>query len=337
MTFPDNNSDVISDINYLYYLKEVPDAVFINSKLGKAIEKLSNENSLIRPYDNFSLPGGFIQLKRDLTTVLVPDLHARRGYITSLLNYRIDGNTVLENLFAGKLQIVCVGDGFHSESAGAARWKKAWNEYLGKYKVHKAMDAEMTDSISLMLMVMTLKTAFPDNFHFLKGNHENIANENSEGNRPFGKYAMEGQMVKDWFLRFLGENLLEKWRYFEKMLPVVAAGGNFVVSHSEPGGIYSVEEIINCRGNDKLIFDFTWTPNNSAPEKNTEEMLKIILNGNWRNSLYFGGHRPVSGLYNLRAGNLYVQFHNPDLYTAVILKSGQTPLPSRDIVDIGRH
>jgi hypothetical protein len=185
-------------------------------------------------------------------------------------------------------------------------------------------------------MVMTLKTAFPENFHFLKGNHENIANENSDGNRPFGKYAMEGQMVKDWFLKFMGVNLLEKWKSFEKMLPVVAAGGNFVVSHSEPGGIYSREEIINCRGNDKLIFDFTWTANNAAPEKNVQEMLKILLNGNWRNSLYFGGHRPVPGLYKLRAGNLYVQFHNPDLYAAVILKSGQTPLPSRDIVDIGR-
>jgi hypothetical protein len=193
------------------------------------------------------------------------------------------------------------------------------------------MDGEMREGLSLMAMVMILKTAFPDHFHFLKGNHENVANVDTDGNRPFGKYAWEGQMVRDWFILFLGEDMLDRWAEFENSLPLLAVGDRFLVSHAEPRRVYSRERLIQYHGDDELIFDFTWTGNGEADEGSVEKMLEIYLGNDWENALYFGGHRPVRGLYGLRAGNRYVQIHNPEKYVVAVLESGRDPDPARDI------
>ena len=203
---------------------------------------LADENPVVRPRDSSGRPGGLVLLNPNLTTVLVPDLHARTGYLAALIDMEIDGVRLLERLLGGTLQVLCVGDGFHSEARGAERWRRAWEEYQEGYLSHEAMDGEMAESLSLMAMVMILKTAAPDAFHFLKGNHENVANVDTDGNRPFGKYAWEGQMVRDWFLEFLGRDVLDRWAGFENSLPLLAVGDHFLVSHAEPRRAYGRDE-----------------------------------------------------------------------------------------------
>lgn len=115
--------------------------------------------------------------------------------IGNVLNDVIDVLKTYWGLSSGKLQVVCVGDGFHSESRAILRWKKALGEYTMDFIEHRAIDEEMSESLGVIIMVMKLKTAFPYFFHFLKGNHENIANENSADNRSFRKFVYEGAMV----------------------------------------------------------------------------------------------------------------------------------------------
>ncbi len=313
----------------------LPDFGDLSGILDSVQDALDDESPLIRPRDSSGTPGGLVLLNPNITTILVPDLHARTGYFTSLINMDLDGRSVLQGLIEGSLQVLCVGDGFHSEARGAGRWRRAWKEYKGGFHRHEAMDEEMREGLSLMAMVMILKTTFPGGFHFLKGNHENVANVEGEGNRPFGKYAWEGQMVRDWFLDFPGEDMLNRWADFENALPLLAVGHRFLVSHAEPRKFYPRDRLIEYRGDDELIFDFIWTGNGEAEEGSVNLMLEHYLGADDENTLYFGGHRPVRNLYNLRAGNRYVQIHNPERYIVAVLQSGRDPDPERDIRTIG--
>ncbi|OQX29245.1 MAG: hypothetical protein B0D92_04720 [Spirochaeta sp. LUC14_002_19_P3] len=318
--------------HHLHNSKKLPDTDELNGILEAALHTLSAENPLIRPPDTQGRPGGLILLRPDKTAIIVPDLHARTGYITALMDMELSGKPVLDALLAGELQIICVGDGFHSEARGYQRWQLAWQEFLGGYRRHKAIDGEMRENLALMAMVMMLKSAAPDGFHFLKGNHENVTNSNSAGNREFGKFVAEGEMVAAWFRKFPGVEMLKKWDQFEAALPLLAVGDFYMISHAEPRIPYSREDVIAYRNNAQLISDFTWTGNDEAEEGSVASMLSMYLGARAEDALYFGGHRPVEGIYKLRAGGRYVQIHNPQYYIAAIIQAGQKPQPERDII-----
>ncbi|MCK5248381.1 MAG: hypothetical protein KAJ98_00360 [Spirochaetaceae bacterium] len=328
----DGDGEAIREIFHrLHESKVLPALGDLSGILDAVLDALAGENPLIRPRDRAGMPGGLILLNSNITTILVPDLHARTGYMDSLIEMEIAGQALLDGLIEGSLQVLCVGDGFHSEARGAERWRRAWKEYKGGFRRHAAMDDEMREGLSLMGMVMILKTAFPDRFHFLKGNHENVANVETDGNRPFGKYAWEGQMVRDWFIEFLGDDMLDRWADFENSLPILAVGNRFLVSHAEPRRFYNRERMIEYRGDDELIFDFTWTGNGEAEQGSVGAMLEHYLAGDFENALYFGGNRPVHGLYGLRAEKRYVQIHNPERNIVAVLRSDRDPDPDRDI------
>lgn len=328
----DGDAETIREVfGRLHDASGLPENRALKGILDAAREALDNEDPAIRPRDNSGLPGGLLLLNPDIPTIVVPDLHARTGYMKALIDMDIHGQPLLEMLLSGQLQVVCVGDGFHSEARGAARWKKAWKEYQGGFRRHQAMDEEMTESLGLMAMVMILKAAMPSHFHFLKGNHENVANSEEGGNRPFGKYAWEGQMVRDWFIAFLGDSTLEEWAEFETSLPLLAVGDHFLISHAEPRRFHGRSELINYRDDEDLVFDFTWTGNGEADEESVDEMLTAYLGMDEEGALYFGGHRPIRGLYGLRAAGRYVQIHNPDEYIVAVLECGRIPDPDRDI------
>lgn len=322
----------------IYQRRAVLEPKELEDILENVQQILDNENPIIRPRDSYGRPGGLILLPHDRITIIVPDLHARGDYLLALMDFVVSHHSVIDLFLSGKVQIVCVGDGFHGETHSAAiRWQKAWMEYQNSYRKHEMMDEEMRDSLSLMAMVMLLKTASPDGFHFLKGNHENVANSNDRGNRAFYKYAQEGEMVRDWFIRFLGVEMLQRWVVFESSLPILAVGEHFMISHAEPRCPYAPEEVIGYRGRDSLIFDFTWTGNGESEEGCVDTMLRMYLGESAQDAFYFGGHRPISGLYALRANGRYVQIHNPADWVAVVLHSGMVPIPSRDVFRIGKE
>ena len=302
--------------------------------LFAAQDALNHEDPSFRPRDHQGRPGGLLLLNPHLYTIVVPDLHARTGFLDALLDWSWEGATLLEGLARNKVQVLCVGDGFHSEARGAERWKLAWEECLGGFAIHDHMDAEMRESLGLMSMVMILKAAFPQNFHFLKGNHENIQNRDSGGDKPFGKYACEGLMVREWFLRFYGEELLHDWGEFEQSLPLLGVGERFLVSHAEPRNFHSRDEVIEYRDDANLVYDFTWTGNGEAEDGSVEAMLHHYLGTDSAKGLYFGGHRPIAGRFGLRAEGRYVQIHNPDQRIIAVLAPGADPDPQNDVLDL---
>jgi hypothetical protein len=294
---------------------------------------LENEPATLRPRDSRGRTGGLIRLEPDLETILVPDLHGRVDFLHDLL--LSEDWDALARLEAGRLQVVCVGDGFHGEARAYQRWNAAYAEWLTGWQHHAAMDEEMVESLGVMETVMRVKLAAPGVFHFLKGNHENVANELGGGNYPFVKFVEEGEMVATYVRHFLGEDFLNAYRRFEKNLPLVAVGGNFVVSHAEPARAFGAEDIVEYRDREDVVAGLTWTDNDRARKGSVAEMLTTLLGaGVAPQARYFGGHRPVAGLYHPRAGGRYIQFHNPARRIVVRLEPSRPFQAERDVVEV---
>ena len=295
---------------------------------------LSGEPGYLRPTDSRGLPGGLVRLDAGLPTIIVPDLHARTGFFLSLLESPLPGGwTVRDALAAGQLQILCLGDGFHAEARALDRWRAALEEYNGGYRRHAAMDQEMAESMALMEMVMLAKLSYPRHFHFLKGNHENVLNEEGGGNHPFYKFALEGDMVLGWLKKFYGDEFLARYAAFERALPLFAVGGRFLASHAEPERPYSEEEIVNARSLPDVVAGLTWTDNGAAEPGSVNELLACFLPTVAR-ARFFTGHRVVPNLYRERSGGAHLQIHNPNKYVIAWVMPDRDVEPSLDIGEI---
>lgn len=322
-------------LQYFAQAKQFPKAEELAPLVKSCTALLMQENPLVRPLDEQGLSGGLILLNNQLPTLVMPDLHGRRDFVYHLLQSQWKDESVLEALCNGEIQLICVGDGFHGEKRVAQRWKKAFEEYQRKFRRSPAMDEEMTESLGVMAMVMLLKLSCPDNFHFLKGNHENIRNEYSPANRPFGKFAFEGEMVKVWTEKKMGGVFLEDYGTFEDNLPLLVQGDRFLISHAEPAFFYPRGEVISYRSNPSMVFDFTWTANDDAQEDAVKDMLEHYLPDiPLEDKVYFGGHRPVRGLYNRRAQGLYIQFHNPEKEVIIVLEPETAIDPDNVIMEL---
>lgn len=312
----------------------LPDPVRYSALLETGTFFLEQESPGIRPTDSSGLSGGLVRLKKNIPTLILPDLHGRKDFFSEAMNASLTAEgSVLDALKANALQVLCLGDGFHTEHGTRARWLEAFGEYREGYDRHAAMDAEMRDSLGLMEMVIVCKTAFPDNFHFLKGNHENILNEEGNGNHAFMKIAYEGDMVRSWTEKFFGEEFLYRFSRLEKSLPLLAVGDTFLASHAEPRTAYAEKNIINARANPDITTGLTWTGNGEAEAGSVDAMLKLFF-GDDETAVYLGGHRPIDGLYAYRAGNRFIQIHNPSKKIIALSLPGKRFDPETDVREL---
>jgi hypothetical protein len=294
----------------------------------------------LRPHDSGGEPGGLLKLPA-LPTILVPDIHARPDLLAEVLAWEGPcdspfGSPLAFLLAEGKATLLCLGDLFPTEWKGAPqRWARALDEYLAGFSKHRWMNDEMALALSSLAIVLEAKTAFPRFFHFLKGNHDNISNDDERGDMPFYKFAAEGEMVTSWFDRAYGVELRRRLRQVELEYPVLALGDRFVASHGEPAFAIRAEDAIEYRRRPDLVYALIWTPNDGAEKGSVERSLEALLGGaqagGAEGALWFGGHRPIEGRYALRADGRYVQFHNPGQHQVALLLPGRDPDPERDI------
>ncbi len=325
---------------------ELPSHEALLSLSESAIAVLEGENPSYRPPDSAKKPGGLLDFTgheyQSLPLLIVPDLHGRGKFILDILDFKLEGQTVLDLLEAGEIIVLCVGDIFHSESRGKARWKKAFLECMAGNLVNEALSEEMRENLSLLEMILSLKSAFAGHFHILKGNHENVLNEDMRarhGNVPFCKFCDEGNMVRNFLQHAYDDLILHEIYCFENALPVCAAFNNCVVSHAEPASFLTREQIVNYHEEFSMVtFALTWTANDTARPGTAEHLFGELLPETSRKSaLYFSGHRPVLGKYALRQEGRLVQIHNPDVEQVALVIPGKKFDPEDDIVEVERR
>lgn len=319
--------------------KAPPPAAELAEDMAAACEVLEGEAPERRPRDDADRSGGVIRLLPDIPTVVLPDIHARidllvKAMITSFPEHGIE-DPLLMAIDAGRAQLVMVGDYVHGEARVRDRWAAAYGEFLDGYRRREAMDAEMYESLTSLQIVSLLKRAYPEHVHGLKGNHENIANEEGNGNHAFGKFANEGAIVADYMDRFYAGEAFDGVYRFEHDLPLLAVGESFVVTHAEPLEFFTFDEIRTYRDRPEVVEGLTWTDNGAAaPGSVAETVAHMLPEVPSQDAIHLGGHRPVSGLYALRAEGQYVQFHNPGRLIAALPPRTRSFDPESDIVEL---
>lgn len=84
-------------------------------------------------------------------------------------------------------------------------------------------------------------------------------------------------MVTLYIKKFYGKEFLSQYYAFEKKLPVLAAGKNFLVSHAEPESFYPEYMVINYHSYPEVIYGLTWTANEAAEEGSVKKCSGLIL------------------------------------------------------------
>ena len=294
----------------------------LKSILDKAIITLQQESLKYRPRSKNGYPGGLVLLDPTLLTCIIPDLHGRQGFLLNILNFKYKHQRILDYLHQGKIQIVCVGDGMHGESRVALRWRKAHQEYKDGFINCPNMAMEMNENFGTMFKIMQLKVKYPQFFHFLKGNHENILDENEHGNHPFAKFAAEGPMTKQYVKQFFGEIFLNQWDQFEKSLPLIAIGSNYVISHARPKMMFNIDQVIDYKKYPDLIEGLTWTRDQMVTDNVSRQMLQSLLDSAYQIKFWFVGHTAIKDQYKHQVDEALVQIHNPDMQSVVLIDNG---------------
>lgn len=334
---------------------ELPSHSFLFEQLDLAVNLLEKEVTDYRPKSRYNNLGGlldFSQNNKKLPCIIVPDLHGRRDFLKNILEYvppvSFWGNdfnnsnnqdniqkNIAFGLQNGLLNVVCVGDAMHSELRGKQRWLDSFEFFINDIYDSEPMIQEMIENLWTLMIICLLKINFPKNFHFLKGNHENIMNASFCGDFSFCKFAQEGEMVKAFIQKKYGDDILMMINYFEKALPLACVLHNSIISHAEPITYFSKNNIINGLSSASVIQGLTWTANNTAEEGSVIKMLNdFLVDSTFKEKKYFAGHRPVFEKYKLRQEGSFVQLHNPEEQNICLIYANKEINLDTDIVSV---
>lgn len=273
--------------------------------------------------------GGSPQAPGNVPTLLLPDLHAQRDYLLAALHKRWRGGTVWTALQGGKINVVCLGDGMHAEGRARERWLQAEQDVLAG-RPSPSMQAELTESLGLLRMVMALKVAYPRNFYFVRGNHEDIDPE-----IPYRKFTETGEsvLVRTWVTARFGADFVKQWHACEQSFPLVVRGGSFIASHAAPDAPLTLAAV-QTRSNAAFRAccwsdNTTWNGGNPTFLANCARW-KVTPTRPW-----IVGHRKVTDArYRVQCGGRLVQINPLDDAPRVVIlapPAGSALQPERDV------
>lgn len=319
--------------------KSLPSYDYLFSLLDSITTVLEEEIFDYRVASSDGTAGSLLEFQEKKPVIIVPDIHARPDFVKNILFFEIPAlkKNVIQALSKDEIFLVALGDAVHTEGQNKARWLFALDDYLVENFTGQAMTEEITECLSVVSALMELKLAFPRNFHFLKGNHENIMNRNGGGDFSFRKFADEGNMTRDFIHAYYGEDILYLISLYENALPLVFASPRCVISHAEPHRTYTRQELIDARLDALVVEGLTWTRNGEAEEGAVQNIIANIFNYNRWNTkdvLYFVGHSPVHENYALRQNARLVQFHNPFRQNIALLCGNKKFNPDKDILGV---
>ncbi len=182
-------------------IKPLPEAEALAQieKVNKIMEK-----ETLRARDSRGLPGGLLQLPKQLTPIVVADLHAKVDNLLVILSH----NGFLGALERGEACLVMLGDVVHSEQ----------NDSL----------EDMDDSILLMDLFFSLKLRFPEHVFLIRGNHESFSEDISKGGVP------QGMLWKRALKKARGRGYRRAMQRYYDLLPYAVKSPFFCATHAAP-------------------------------------------------------------------------------------------------------
>lgn len=301
---------------------------------------------------------GIVEIKdKNVPTIVISDLHARRDFLLEIFKKDTGSEkTVFDLVKEGKINIVCLGDGMHSEKN--SNWiteelrdmdtqlrampkddpekPKLQKEFDDIYA--KLIEKEMAESFGTMRMIMELKSQFPDNFHYIRGNHDDIMNHAAKFN-----IIEQSAWTRWWMETKYGKDFLEKYKAFEEKMPLLIKGDNFVLSHAAPNRVFTQKEIEDRdlevsgtthgragKGNTGL----TWTDNtkDGTSQEAIDGTLKNL--GMPDDTVWMIGHRETDGKFRSQFGGKLIQICRPKEKIVAVFEPGKKIIPEENIYNI---
>ncbi|MBF0189009.1 MAG: metallophosphoesterase [Magnetococcales bacterium] len=199
-----------------------------------AFQLISQVNAIMadeahRPPDSRGKPGGVVTLPTSLTPVFIGDLHARLENLRTLLTQ----TNILATLASGRTALVILGDAVHSE--------------------RKLELEDMDSSLEMMDLIFTLKTLFPKQVFYIKGNHDAFSHDVVKGGVSQG-------VLWDKHVRFQrGAEYRNALETFYASLPCVVLGESYVACHAAPPKrSVTLETLINLHDYPGIEREVTW-------------------------------------------------------------------------------
>jgi len=203
------------------------DFEFVSEIIKAAVDAIEGKVSgnyvrKFRPLDKRGKPGGLIQLPKKGMLYIVADIQAN---VDNFLKVFKDNPKLINELSKGKSHLVITGDLIHSPS----------------------IEQESTTQLDLLETAMLLKAKFPDNFHFLLGNHclgEILGNE-------MLLYKKGKLSEQQYFEKLIKEKYKDNYKKvhegyvdFLKHLPLVVRTENgIIVSHTGPIHCWNIKDM----------------------------------------------------------------------------------------------
>ena len=338
---------MISKIKKILEAPDLPGHDFIFGLAECASTLMETEITDYRQVSENGKPGSLLDFQKSpLPLIVVPDIHARPFFLENILEYILPEDflgaqprSVHEALRYGLVRLICVGDALHTEVGTKERWIAAEIEFAQNLYTGPAISAEMKDGLAVICALMKMKEIYPHNFHFLKGNHENILNKTEDGDYGFRKFADEGRMVREFIAEYYGDDVLYILSCVEAAMPLIAVTNNCVISHAEPRYAFRKDQLINARMEPSVVEGLTWTDNDIAEQGSVSGIIEELCSPDQLPDkyVYLGGHRPVKGNYALRQGGRYIQIHNPRFQNIALVRPDKIFNPETDIVSVEKE
>lgn len=234
---------------------------------------IENINSLLdrepmRPLNSQGKAGGLIDLKQRATPIIVGDLHANVDNLLKILTE----NSLLKCLGNKSATLIILGDAVHSE--------------------HLDQLEEMESSALMMDLIFLLKMRFPENFFYIRGNHDSFDPEISKGG------ISQGLLMKEYLTELRGERYVEQMEIFYSKLPYLVKSQHFFGCHAAPPRVkFNREDLVNIHENPELIREVTCNrlqrPNYlSGYNKSDIKRLRKVLNLP-KGTPFIVGHTPL--------------------------------------------
>lgn len=200
---------------------------------GEALDLLERVNALMarEPYRQLTddaRPGGLLRLPGRPIPIFVGDLHACIDNLLVILTQ----NGFLDGLIDGSATLIIVGDAVHPDAPG--------------------QEEEMDRSMLLMDLILRLKLRFPQRVFYLRGNHDDFADDISKGGVPQGllwERALHDQR---------GARYRDAMQRLYDLLPYVAVCGRYIACHAGAPTMKATRtDLVQVRDKPKLAHQLT--------------------------------------------------------------------------------
>ncbi len=184
----------------------------------------------LRPLGWDGTVGALLELPPAEPLVVVADLH---GMVNNLVTVLLHDD-LLSHLFQGQGLLLLLGDGIHSETPGHMT----------------AMD----NSLLLMDLLLTLKGRFPQQVHYLLGNHDSFDPRVTKGG------VRQNLLWEAALVRHRGSPYRDEMARFYELSPLIACGSHFAACHAGPPRTGELDRtlLIDARVYPEIARDLIW-------------------------------------------------------------------------------